>query len=182
MGNRWDVQGLASHGDQSEEVLYAAVGRALSLWEELEEDLADLFAGFVGSEKRVHSSSNPACRAYGSIPNFSSRADMLSAAAEAFFENFSHPALRSRYRETIKQCREFSARRNEIAHGTLHYDSELGCFLRPAYYNSRKFPDDHSPAYQYASKEIHYYAEQFILLTEAIRELEKLVYDARQNS
>lgn len=98
MANPWDVQPLAGPGDQREETLYAAVGRALSRWEELEEDLADLFAGFVGSKERVHDSNNPACRAYGSIPNFNSRADMLSAAADAFFENFGRPDVQITYR------------------------------------------------------------------------------------
>ena len=182
MNNPWDVQAPAGHGDQQEETLYAAVGRALSRWEELEEDLADLFAGFVGAKQRVHDSNNPACRAYGSIPNFSTRADMLNAAADAFFANIDRPALKANYKEVIKQCRGFAARRNEIAHGTRSLNSSLGNLLVPAYYNSRKYAGDDNPAYSYSSKEINYYAGMFAELIGLVRQLEGQVYEVRNGT
>jgi hypothetical protein len=136
--NPWDVQAFGGQGDPEANTLFASVGRALSRWEELEEDLADLFSGIVGSMQRVHDSTNPACRAYGSIPTFSVRADMLIAAADAFFANCNQPELKIALQSLVKECRGFAARRNDIAHGSYRQISEVGYVIEPAYYNIRK--------------------------------------------
>ena len=176
MNAPWEVKPPSDDGDREIDVLYAAVGRALSRWEELEEDLADLFSGLVGSTAGVHDFSNPACRAYGSIPNFNTRADMLSAAAAAFFENVDRPHLESSYNELIKLCRRFAARRNDIAHGTT-WMTDVGNFLVPPYYNIRKYAGDNNPAYRYSSKEIYYYEKMFADLISRVRQLERQICD-----
>jgi hypothetical protein len=104
MSNPWDIQGPSPHGDQDEEKVYAAVGRALSCWEELEEALADLFTCFMGSQVPVHDSSHPACQVYGSIPSFNSRSDMLDVPASAYFEKYNHPEIYDYYKDTIMRC------------------------------------------------------------------------------
>ena len=115
MAEPWAVRESSDQGDENEEVLFAAIGRAISKWEELEEDLADLFSLLVGSKELVHDPSNPASRVYGKVPNFSALAEMLDAAAEAFFENNYAPALAKEFKDVLKSCRGFAARRNEIA-------------------------------------------------------------------
>jgi hypothetical protein len=169
-------------GDETEDTLYAAVGRALSRWEELEEDLADLFTCFMGSEEVVHDPRHPACRVYGSVPGFTTRADMLEAAAGAFFEKYNHPEIRRRCEEAIKQCRKLSARRNDIAHGSRFYHPDRGYYLVPGYYNSRKNAPDGDPVYEYSSEHILEYANQFAALTQVIRQLHSLSFKAREQA
>ena len=45
--NPWDIPPPPSHGDFDEEVLFAAIGRALTEWEKVETVCAELFAVFV---------------------------------------------------------------------------------------------------------------------------------------
>ena len=107
---------------------------------------------------------------------------MLSAAADAFFENFGRPDVQSTYREIIKQCRGFGARRNDIAHGTRTLYPDLGHILVPAYYNSRKYATNDNPAYRYSSIEIDYYEGEFAALIELIRQLEVQVFRIRNET
>jgi hypothetical protein len=175
----WDVHRFGGQGDAEADTLFASVGRALSRWEELEEDLADLFAGIVGSRQRVHDSTNPACRAYGSIPTFNMRVDMLVAAADAFFATWNQPGLHDAFQSLIRECRGFAARRNDIAHGTYRHISGVGYFIEPAYYNIRKYSADDNPSYCYSSKEIDYYEHIFGQLIEKARKLEGKVFEIR---
>ena len=76
----WPNDRGATTGDPDRHATDEAVGFALSKWEELEEELARLFAQLVGAKW-----ADPAARAYGSINNFYAPADTLNATAEAFF-------------------------------------------------------------------------------------------------
>jgi hypothetical protein len=44
----WDIPQFPSHGDSNADWTYAAVGRAMSEWEQLELYLARLYAKFLG--------------------------------------------------------------------------------------------------------------------------------------
>jgi hypothetical protein len=113
--NLWDQPPEPKTGDAKEETIFAAIGRALSAWEEFEHSMANLFAQFL----RVDTDDLPAVRAYGSVISFQGRASMVSAAAEAYFFENPEPTLQSRVEDLLKLAKGLSARRNEIAHGIV---------------------------------------------------------------
>ena len=115
MSNPWDVPEL-SDPDADEEKLYSSVGRALSAWEGFEHHLATLFGFFVSGSSDTNT---PARRAYGSVVSFQGRKQMLEAAAEAYFASRPNHQMSHRVTDLLKKAENFSARRNEIAHGRV---------------------------------------------------------------
>lgn len=85
----WHLPAREADGDESPDQLYTAVGKALSNWEQIENQLANLFATLVGA--KIKANPAPAVRAYGTIVSFKSRSAMLDAAARAYF--YSRPKL-----------------------------------------------------------------------------------------
>src|SRR4051812_21149847 len=79
-GVLWPGERGATKGDVDSDALHAAVGFALSRWEELEDELARLFCELIGARW-----GQPAVRAFGTVPNSRNRIDMLDEAATAFF-------------------------------------------------------------------------------------------------
>lgn len=129
----WTLPRLRS-GDADSDLLYVAVGRALSQWEELETGLSELFATFVESR------SIAAARAYGTVASAQGRFDLLDAAAEVYF---AARAGRDDYRQIIKVLRLASPCRNNIAHGVVreyaaHGVDGGGSYLVSPEYNSRR--------------------------------------------
>ncbi|MBR1142291.1 hypothetical protein [Bradyrhizobium sp. AUGA SZCCT0431] len=180
----WPGDRGATKGDSERDTLLAAVGFALSTWEMMEEELALLFSELIGAKW-----GGPAVRAYGSVSNFYGRADMLSAAAEAFFYEATTGRIKiagpdrevahtqPEFGDLMKHCRQFSARRNDIAHGRYFNHPDLGYFLRPALYNSKKFDfDEHMfGSYSYTSFEINAYRDHFSILIQRAREVRSAV-------
>jgi hypothetical protein len=178
----WPGDRGATKGDSTRETLHAAVGFALSKWEELEDELAKTFTELVGARW-----GEPAVRAYGSVNNFHGRADMLDAAADAFFyfatyrKKIAGPdaliaKTKVEYDSLIKYCRNFAGRRNEIAHGRHQSHPELGHFLRPAQYNSKKYTfDEPFGLYSYTSVEISTYASHFEQLIQRSKDVRSAV-------
>lgn len=119
----WDAPPPPEKGDEDSDVLYAAIGRALSEWEHLEEELARIFSSLV-----VGGEGTAAERSYGAVATFRGRMDMIEAAAEAFF--FLYPDDRSSLGNDlhvlITSARSFGARRNEIAHGIVRHNVRTG--------------------------------------------------------
>jgi hypothetical protein len=144
--------------------LYAAVGDALTQWEKLEEELAEIFSVLVGAPE-LTPGRGPAISAYGSVSNYTTRAAMLKAAADAFFRQY--PAeiaapLRDGFNGLMRRCGEFVARRNDIAHGKRDIVVGRGHYLLPAFYNTKKHRPDEPMAFSYSSKEIRVYSNHFI--------------------
>jgi hypothetical protein len=180
----WPEDRGATKGDSDRDTLLAAVGFALSTWEMLEEELAQLFAALIGAKW-----GGPAVRAYGSVNNFYGRAEMLAAAAEAFFYEATIGRIKiagpdrliaesqPQVQDLMKHCREFAGRRNEIAHGRYHRHPDLGYFLRPAFYNSKKFNfEEHIfGSYSYTSVEINTYRDHFSVLIQWARDVRSAV-------
>jgi hypothetical protein len=134
----------------------------------------------------VQAKEEGAFRAYGCVTSFLGRRDMLSMAFACYPKN-DDPQLAS-FPKLLETINQFSARRNEIAHGitvTLWFNQvKLGVYLKPAAYNSRKrlslkdmnklaweaqgpdflekFP--HVEKYAYTAAQIDYYREQFLAL------------------
>jgi hypothetical protein len=170
--NLWDVPPLPDHGDDDQTVLFAAVGKALSQWEYLEAYLGLIYGLFVGNTKPA----SPAMRAYGSIVGFNARQEMAKEASSAFFRlyfSISKDQI-DLYRHITKAAKDYSPRRNDIAHGIVQpYVNPKripsGYALIPSRHATKKYAflddptqlDVTSPKYAYTSIEIDMFARHF---------------------
>jgi hypothetical protein len=112
------------------------MSQTLTAWEEFEHNFAYLFSAFVGTD----TDELPASRAYGAVLTFKGRAEMVGAAAEAFFflvpvdpvaaqtqqtlrnDILGAPGSAKGIRKTtglIDEATQLAGRRNEIAHGIV---------------------------------------------------------------
>ncbi len=138
----WEVVDPCPMGDVEEAPVFEAIGRALTEWETLEVECAKLFAVFVSANhKRTYHA--PAVRAYGAITSADTRSKMLQFAADAYFAR--RPAKRGAFQkqcsDLIWEFQQYTARRNEIAHGLVQYLYDykkgkrklLGIYLLPSF-------------------------------------------------
>jgi hypothetical protein len=168
MANPWDVPKPEPLGDRDENVLYAAVGRALSQWERVETACARTYAFLIGAPTDELAIS-PALRSFGIVNSFPTRCEMITTSGKAFFHL--HPEVvhyEKLINDALSEARQYSNRRNEIAHGVVCQifgarESE-GYYLLPSFYNPRKFPVSMIPTYQYVEKNILYFSEEFTKL------------------
>jgi hypothetical protein len=179
MANPWDIpyQKKFKWGDASEELIYQAVGRALSKWEGLEAEVTSLFGVITtGTDQWDYV---PAVRAFGSVNSPVARAEMLSHAAEAFFDHFENFGLydeaqphRDELKELLVSYKGWSARRNDLAHGcvTTNYLPDMfkddqpvtaTYLLFPSHTSSKKWPLRWEPTYKYRASEIERFATEF---------------------
>lgn len=177
MKKPWDIRDPSSRGDVEENAIFNAVGRALTEWENTENECARIFAVLVSAHQRrtYHA---PAMRAYGSVVSFKSRSEMLRLAAEAYFSkrNTKRAAFSARLDDLLGEYNEYSNRRNEIAHGCVkrvfltkrktkrgYRHPALGFYLVPSFYNPKKFKNE-TFTYRYTSSDIIYYKQEFTKL------------------
>ncbi|HEX4113168.1 MAG TPA: hypothetical protein VH020_11585 [Stellaceae bacterium] len=191
--NPWDI--LEPEGAENDPAkLYASVGHALSAWEWMEQQFAHFFGFFCGEADTL-----PARRAYGAVVTFRGRADMMRAAASAFFYQRPKHEMKERFEDLLNRACNFSPRRNEIAHGivaVVYYemaDSEdfkskdllkimeaARWLLAPPEYATNKnmlvpIGDDEirrtRRKYAYSCKEIDHYRAQFKELQDSLWQL-----------
>jgi hypothetical protein len=175
MANPWDMLPVSPTGDFDEKHLFECVGRALSEWEQVEAGCAEIFAALVMSpKKKTHLA--PAIRAYGTIVSFRGRAEMIRAAADAYFLTRKQKAqsFQNQLDNLMKQYQGFANRRNEIAHGCvlmLHKTTRpnrpkrpLGFYVMPSFFNPKKFKLDRSITYRYTSKDLIHFRQEFTKL------------------
>jgi hypothetical protein len=164
--NPWDRPPPVIVGDVDNNITYAAVGRALSNWEAFEGYMSLIFSVIVGAGH----DSLAASRAYGSVVSFNGRHEMLVAAAEAYFSNYTDANLQISLAAILKEAKLASPRRNEIAHGIVQPISgghpSITYALVPAYYATNKRNLDRSPKYAYSSVEIMSFGHKFNGLAE----------------
>jgi hypothetical protein len=166
----WDVFDPSPMGDIDEKAIFDAVGRALTSWETVEVECAKLFAVLVSSRhKRTYN--DPAVRAYGSIVGTHSRFNMLQLAAESYFSKrpAKQASFEKRFTTLIGEYKEYSNRRNEIAHGFVKRvfirgsgkrPRLVGMYLLPSFFNPRKFKKGEL-TYSYVSGDIIFYKQEF---------------------
>ena len=156
-----------------------AVGYAMTMWENLEEELCQLFAAYLGTI-------SPAVkRAYGSIVSATGRVGMLKEVIEATF-GLMQPETASLHTKAMDQIGSLAGRRNEIAHGIVKCESVNGemfgnCLFPPSYNSNKNYstgeyfsrvrkPSKHNQwitfftsrgKYAYTPVEIIRYAEMF---------------------
>jgi hypothetical protein len=182
----WDIRPKHTTGDGTADDVFRAVGMALTRWEFVEVALADIFTIFIGAPE-ISPPSEPAVRAYGSIPGFKSRVDMVDAAGEAFFHIDTrerdkkiiegHAKQRAEFVELLKAIRGFADRRNDIAHGIVHARKSES-YLGPPLYNAKKYPITPNrvtvyerATYRYGRHDIDYYRNEFEQLATKIENL-----------
>ena len=160
----WDVPPIPEAGEDSPVILYQAVGAALSSWEYLESILALLFGTMLGLE----TVSLSAQRAYGSIAAFTGRLDLLTRAASGYFEQHPDAKHEATFNVLSKTLRKASARRNDIAHGTVtlyprHAPARetVGYLLIPSSYSVVKNDALGKPKYAYNAATIDRFRLQF---------------------
>lgn len=152
-------------GDPDDNSLYNAVGRALSSWEVYEGYLSLLFGVFIDPS----SDGRRAKRAFCSIRTHEGRLDMLTAAAKAYFVDFSSPELLNDFETLRGPDLNWSGRRNDIAHGCVQpfwdpVDFTVcrgGYFLVPSYANYKDRNISGTPEYALVSSNINTYALGF---------------------
>jgi hypothetical protein len=110
----WDIPPIPIAGDVDDQAIFTAVGIALSQWEYFEGYLGEIYSFLIGSKTQT----SPAMRAYGSVSSFSTRIDMIRAAASSYFTIKNEPYLEE-LKQVLDEAKSFSPRRNDIAHGIL---------------------------------------------------------------
>lgn len=172
----WDVppQPQFETLDSKAGTLYEAVGRSLTTWETVEEHLASLFSVILGHSAPLYT----AVRAYGSIQTFRGRNEMLTAAAEAYFERHPHKRLIVTFDDIVTRVAGYAARRNDIAHGkVIIAEFSVGetlahrFILVPPRHSSAKIGTDGHIAYVFNSAIINEYEEGFSALEGEIHAL-----------
>jgi hypothetical protein len=166
----WDIRPEAPKGDDKEDMVYSAVGKALTQWERVEIAVALIFAHLSGEQDPDYTS--PAVRAFGEVVSFRNRVSMTLAALRAFVHR--HSELENYYLKEISaaldEALEYSNRRNEIAHGRVMRLREeetrewLGHYLLPSFFNPKKFSLANKPTFQYVADDILYYGKHFDLM------------------
>jgi hypothetical protein len=185
MASPWDISPPPTIGDASEDITFAAVGRALTRWEEFEVMFASLFSTLVSTDDNTAA----AIRAYGSVITFRGRAEMVRAAAEVHFRLFPNEALWKTFKTFVNQLTgHASPRRNEIAHGVVRPylsivdgNATRTFCLFPPYYAANKNEIEriemrdggiqltwHTAKYVYSSVEINNFAKSFKALVPAL--------------
>lgn len=193
MPNPWDRPGTGSPfriGHASPEPLYLAVGKALSEWERLEGEMAHLYSQFLGRGEAPEFHI-PAVRAFGTLTSPATKADMIAAAAEAYFHwltfdqriNTNAVAMQelavvgAELRNILKSYRGWMSRRNDIAHGYAAPtgpwdDNTVTYLLYPSECSTNKWcVVVGEPAYAYEAKHISAFGVAFGALETGVRNL-----------
>jgi hypothetical protein len=161
--NVWDRRPWPKIGDATAEVIYEAVGRALSSWEVYEGLQSVLFSVFVTPNLETKA----AMRAYSAVRTFEGRNEMLRAASQAYFHEQPETELQDAFKSILSTAASFSPRRNEITHAsvnsfTLEDGSATQTFaLYPAYASFRERDMKNIPSYCMTKAEIDYFSMHF---------------------
>lgn len=168
MPDPWDRPPLPRKGNLSQNVLFAAIGRTLNAWEEVEIALSHLYSVFVTGDRF----DGAAMHDYGAPANFNQRFGLLLRAAEQHFIRRPSQPIEGEFARLAAMVSGYSARRNDIAHGHVHYlhwiipprapitllsagRGELQWCLVPPHFRANKFTAKNLPAYVLTSREIN---------------------------
>lgn len=164
--NLWDrPKKWPTIGDRDDKTIYGAVGRALSSWEVYEAHLSLLFGAFI----EPISGGLRARQAFCSIRTHEGRLEMLRAAGEAYFNDWPQKEWEKDLENIVKYDREWSGRRNDIAHGCIQpfwrLDGSIidggGYVLIPSAANSKDRSINGIPTYALLSSDINGYKSKF---------------------
>lgn len=177
-------------GDADADPLFLSIGKALTVWESVEQLFALLFAYFLNTNSR-----GGAMRAFGSIISAGGRRDALTQAGLVFMSEWVGITDddRRRFSELMKHFGNAAGRRNDIGHGIVtelpkgFQKNAPGYFLVPPDYATNKNKritesdinnvietQDLMPllthVYRYTKDDVMLLTERFALLHEATEE------------
>jgi hypothetical protein len=109
-------------GDESPDRLFAAVGHAISCWEQMESQLAHLYTIFIGDPGRIDALAD-----YGDENGiFKKRLAAVSRGGERFFAANPDQDNEGELRQVLDTALELSIERHRIAHGMIQPISTAG--------------------------------------------------------
>lgn len=133
----WIAPAAGQRGDPDPTVLYAAVGRALTIWESAEDVLASIYGRLVPRKYAKYR--------FGQETSHSRRSQKIKRAIDTFFTNEgADQSIRSGLSLVIDHFSEASKRRNDFAHWVVQcfaIGGEQQCLLMPSESNSRKLEE-----------------------------------------
>jgi hypothetical protein len=133
----WGRPEPRKQGDLDPDRLFSAVGQALTNWEHVEQELAQLFMILISCDSPR--TSETVRRAFGAIEFNTGRRRAIEAAAEVFFGHHWNTAKKD-LDKLLKHVETGSRRRDDIAHGRVMTISTEGTyrggFLMPPEYNT----------------------------------------------
>lgn len=169
MPNPWDIPPFPEQGDDEADWIYRAVGQAMTKWEEVEVELAELYTELIEKPAELQS-----IRDYGEPFSFSQRADKLEQAARRYFATHPNQAHEAAFDDMLCQVRGWANRRNDIAHGVVQQadfqprfrdqymrEGKQRYCLFPAFYMHRKHDKDYRPTYCYTCNELEDFSAHF---------------------
>jgi hypothetical protein len=138
----WNRPEPRQKGDPDVNMIYHAVGNALSWWEIAEGELAQLFC-FVTRATTDATSYRAVYRAFGAIHTNAGRRDVITAAAEVHFSPYwQNKTVRKSLTQVLDAVRHGSKLRDDIAHGMVAsyvvQHEDFGAFLTPPEYNQSR--------------------------------------------
>lgn len=172
MPNPWDERPWAETGNKSETEIFTAVGRALSHWEFVEQEIAGLFT--LVTMGKYCDPVAPAIRAYSSVASSHNRIQMVRAALDGWLHEWKQFAFGDQVITILNECSGWAGRRNDIAHGMADRyldEFEKGWFLVPGLYNIKSRPLGRRAAYRYNAAIIDGFAEHFMELHGRLSEI-----------
>lgn len=157
----WDRPKPSQLGAQESRLLYQAVGEALSQWEHVDQELANLFIVFTCEPQTADITKHAIRRAYGSIISTAGRREAINVAAEVYFPKWmtENQAEKDGLKDVLNAAQWAAKLRDDIAHGVGVEDIEVvtreepgskiikeerfGSYLMPPEYNTgRTFAHD----------------------------------------
>lgn len=169
MSNPWDRPPLATRGDDHESKTFEAVGHVMTGWEQVEMELACLYAAFLG----VQPLAAIAMPEYVKARVFWQRRDVVLEAAACYFQRYCSQELEGKRDGVMAAVNGFADRRNDVAHGivTANFD-QTNSLLGPASYRHKEFdPLNRTPDFLYSSVELEQFCEGFRTVRRDLRTL-----------
>ncbi|MFN4166420.1 MAG: hypothetical protein ACK4GK_17745 [Ferrovibrio sp.] len=173
MSKPWDIPPFPKRGNASQATLFASVGRALMAWEEIETTFAHQYSLLVSGEQFDEAANQK----YGKPNTFVERIAALEKAACKLWHKYPNQELEGRFMEILKLAKNYSARRNDIAHAVARFihwirepnstdtllspNVDLRWCLVPPHFRGAKFTRRNVPDYVLTSREINVFAEAF---------------------
>lgn len=179
MSDPWDRPSLPTRGDDNQNDTYAAVGRVLSLWEQVESELGHLFALFIGKYGKDEAYD----QYYEKGKTTQGRLNSLQREAKRYFTRSPSQEIEGHFCSLMKFAIGFADRRHEVAHGVVRpiewYGSLLPELARPLSQGGFKFclvPPHYQrnwitngiPEYIYTSAELGEIEKQLFLFAQQI--------------
>jgi hypothetical protein len=164
--------------DDHPDLTFAAVGRAITMWEIAEVEFARLYSIFTGRPNLID-----AYQEYGAEPTyFDKRMSRLCEEGRKYFIKQSSQTNEANLDALIQEGKALARIRHQIAHGIIRafpiygdpdengiVSPQFGYFIVAPYYSLVTLTKHDKTSYHYASNSLDEFAKQFALFAEKIR-------------